>query len=336
MTDSAPTLDLSGPDDEYFDSYADPGVHRLMISDHVRTDAYRRALEAAVDAGSTVLDVGTGTGILSMFAARAGAKRVYGIDSSNIVDAARELARTNSLDDRITYFRGRAEELELPEQVDLIVSEWMGFFALAECMFASVLDARDKHLKPGGRMMPSHVRLVLAAIDDDAMHDDRGIGLWEKPVYGFDFRPMIEREVKDLITCAVDLRAESFLGPEATLVEIDCGTATTEDFFFEESVELKIDRDGTFHGVGGWFEVDLAPGVVLTCTPREKSTHWRQSFFPVRPFAVLEGDVLHLDMKATPRAFGDRRLPMYFLDGWLYRGGEEVHRFFYSHAGSFE
>ena len=337
MTEPAADPGTPGVSDEdYFDSYGDPGVHRLMIADHVRTDAYRRAIEEAVVPGSTVLDVGAGTGILSLFAARAGARRVHAVDRSGILFTAEELARVNGQQKRIQFHRARVEELDLPGPVDLIVSEWMGFFALAECMFTSVVAARDKHLAPGGRMMPSHLRIAIAPLQDEKLHEERGIGLWERPVYGLDYTPMIERELNDLLTTACDLRAETLVGPPATVLALDCATASVEDFFFDARVDLPIERDATVHALGGWFEVDLAPGVTLSTAPDHPSTHWRQSIFPVRPFPAQAGDVLRVKMRATPREWGDRRLPLYFTDGWLLREGREVHRFFYAHAGSFE
>jgi protein arginine N-methyltransferase 1 len=337
VTEPAADLDVPGlSDEDYFDSYADPGVHRLMIADHVRTDAYRRALEEMVAPGSTVLDVGTGTGILSLFAARAGARRVYAVDRSSIIETARDLAKVNGQAKRIEFSRIRAEDLKLKVKVDLLVSEWMGFFALAECMFSSVIAARDQHLAPGGHMMPSHLRLDLAAIEDKKLHDERGIGMWERPVYGFDYGPMIERELGELLTTACDLPPGSLLSPGQTMLELDCATADVDDFFFDADVDLPIERDATVHGLGGWFEVDLSPGVTLSTSPNLPSTHWRQSFFPLRPFPAQAGDVLRIKMRATPREWGDRRLPLYFTEGSLLRTGTEVHRFFYAHAGSFE
>jgi len=307
-----------------------------MIADHGRTDAYRRAIEAVVQEGMTVLDVGTGTGILALFAARAGARHVWAVDDSSIMDAAREIARANGLDQRITFLRGRAEQVDLDSRVDLLVSEWMGFFALAECMFLSVVAARDRHLAEGGRVMPSRLRLCLAAVEDTVLYVEHGSGLWERPVFGFDFTSMVDCELRNLITTSVVLPASALLGPPGVVLDLDCVHARAQDFFFDGRVELEFERDGVLHGLGGWFEVDLAPGVTLSTSPLERPTHWRQSFFPVRAFPVRRGDRLTLEMKAQEKEFGDQRLPLYFTDGWLRRADEEVHRFFYCHQGSFE
>ena len=148
--------------DSYFESYADPSVHRLMIADHVRTDAFRRAIEAVVGPEDVVLDLGAGTGILSLFAARAGARHVYAVDNSSILDMAARLAKANGLEGRIEFIRGRSERIKLEQPVDVIVSEWLGYFALAECMFKSVIGARDRWLAPGGRMI-----VGLIVLDQD-------------------------------------------------------------------------------------------------------------------------------------------------------------------------
>lgn len=322
-------------DSDYFASYADPGVHRLMIQDHARTDAYRRAIEA-VAKGKRVLDVGTGTGILSMFAARAGAAHVDAVDSSGIIDVARDLAEDNGLGDRIRFHRGRAEDLDLEGDYDLVVSEWMGFFGLAELMFESVVDARDRWMKKDGHMLPGHLRLCVAPVDDSHVHQDLGLGLWERPVYGLDFSRLAEVEVQSFITAACDLKPASLLGEAVSVLDLDLDDATADDFFFTAAESMVVEREGTVHGFGGWFEVDLAGGVELSCSPMGVQTHWRQSFFPVRPFPVEPEDRIHFAMNAQRAEVGDQRLPMYFLDGEVLRDGRVVHRFFYRHHGSFE
>ncbi|MCP3916692.1 MAG: methyltransferase domain-containing protein [bacterium] len=322
--------------ESYFESYADPAVHRTMIGDHARTDAFRRGVEDAVRPGDVVLDLGTGTGILSLFAARAGARRVFAIDNSSMINTAKRIAKRNGFEDRIEFIRGHAEKVQLGEKVDVILSEWMGYFALAECMFRSVVILRDQWLKPEGRIVPSRLRLYLAPIEDPVVHAYLGVGLWERPVYGFDYSDMVEHELSHLITATEPLRTEALLGPASLLTDVDCSTAPISAFFFETTVALEIERSGTVHGLGGWFEVDLGPNVVLSAAPDALRTHWRQSFFPVRPFPVQAGDVLRIAMRAREPDTGDRRLPTYFMDGQLERGDEAVHTFFYCHHGTFE
>ena len=104
------------------------------------------------------MDIGCGTGILSIFAARAGAKHVYAIENAEIAHFAREIIQRNGLSDKITVIKGKMEEIELPvKQVDLIVSEWMGYFLFYESMLDSVLWARDKYLAKNGKMLPDRV-----------------------------------------------------------------------------------------------------------------------------------------------------------------------------------
>lgn len=154
--------------DYYADSYAHFGIHEEMLKDEVRTISYRNAIcnNPHLFKGKTVLDVGCGTGILCMFAAKAGAKKVIGVDMSNIIVQAKQIVEANGFSDS-TFFahtlvlflplslaihlvKGKLEEVDLGlapgEKVDIIISEWMGYFLLYESMLDTVLLARDKYL----------------------------------------------------------------------------------------------------------------------------------------------------------------------------------------------
>jgi protein arginine N-methyltransferase 1 len=114
------------------------------------------------------LDVGCGTGILSIFAAKAGAKHVYAVDNANIAIHARTIIKENNLDSKITVIKGKIEEVVLPvESVDIIISEWMGYFLLYESMLDCVLYARDKYLTPNGLIFPDRAVIYIAAIEDE-------------------------------------------------------------------------------------------------------------------------------------------------------------------------
>lgn len=138
------------------------------------------------DSSSTqiVLDVGCGTAILSMFAAQAGAKHVYAVDCSSIIEQAKQIVEKNGLAEKITLIKGKIEEIELPvERVDIIISEWMGYFLLYESMLDTVLFARDRWLVPNGIIIPDKAVMFLTAIEDGNVRRDR-FDYWDD-VYGY-------------------------------------------------------------------------------------------------------------------------------------------------------
>lgn len=173
-------------DSHYFESYGANDIHAVMIQDKVRTSTYARYIlgTPSVFENAIVLDVGCGTGILSLFAARAGARKVFAVDASDIAMKAEKIVKANDLDSVITVIRGKVEDIQLPEgvKVDVIISEWMGYALLYESMLDSVLVARDRFLKLDGVMAPAHSRMMLGLCDASEIVKDR-ITFWND-VYG--------------------------------------------------------------------------------------------------------------------------------------------------------
>ena len=176
--------------------YAELEVHRTMIRDRVRTEAFRRAIESVVRSGDVVLDVGAGSGILSLFAARAGAACVYAAERTTVAAVAQALAAANGVAEIVQVFHGDVTEIELPGRVDVIVSEWLGGSGIDEGMPGPVIAARDRWLKPGGVMIP---RLVTAwtALAGDRYSGEMVQFLRDNP-YGLTLDPLAEMTVNEI------------------------------------------------------------------------------------------------------------------------------------------
>ena len=237
---------------DYFDSYTRTRIHRDMISDRVRTETYRRAImhNKHLFKDKVVLDVGCGTGILSLFAAKAGAKKVYGVDMSEFAFLAGQNAVNNNFNDKVEIIKGKMEEVELPEKVDVIISEWMGYCLFYESMLDSVLFARDKWLNEDGIIMPDKVELFIGAFQDrDITENVKSI----LTLTEFDMSALRELAFQEP---AVILLNESehqnqkspysflTLSP-VSIKKFDLMKDKVEDIEFETEFGLKTDSDGT-------------------------------------------------------------------------------------------
>ena len=166
-----------------------------MLQDYVRTGTYRHAFMSNTTdfTDKVVLDVGTGTGILALFAVQAGARKVYAVEASESADVARTLVAANGYADKIEIIQGKLEDLNLPEKVDIIISEPIGFLLVHERMLETYAVARERFLKPGGLMMPTTGSIVLGPITDEALYNEQlaKIGFWNNSAfYGVDLSPV--------------------------------------------------------------------------------------------------------------------------------------------------
>jgi len=267
--------------DYYFNSYAHFGIHEEMLKDSVRTGAYQRAIlqNKHLFEGKTVLDVGSGTGILCMFAAKAGAAKVIGIECSEIIHIARKVVKSNNLDDKIEFIQGKAEEVTLPvDKVDIIISEWMGYFLLYESMLDTVIFCRDKWLVPGGLIFPDKASLHIAAIEDGEYKEEK-IGFWQS-VYGFDYSVIQRSVMEEPIVDTVDENAVAT--SSSCILELDLTTCTVADLDFVAPYRFQLRRKDFLHAFIAWFDISFScchRPVTFTTGPYGRYTHWKQTVF---------------------------------------------------------
>lgn len=290
----------------YFDYYGELTLQRFMVSDRLRTEAFARAIQETVNPGDRVLDVGTGTGILAMLAANAGAGAVYAIDRANITETVRQLVTHNGLSERVTVLDGNASELKLDEPVDLLISEWLGQMAFEENMLRDVLVARDNNLKPTGKMLPHGVEVLFAPMSDEELYHDYGPGFWRTPICGVSLTPLEALEIQQARAHRTRIPGSALLSPGARMVCLDLNQAKAADSWKHGTVTFEFNRDATFNGFAGWFIAHLSANVSLDTGPCFPETHWSQTYFPFTPCEVRKGQTVEVRFELSPIPYSPR------------------------------
>ncbi len=301
---------------KYFDLYGSMRSHKVMLEDMARMEAYYSAIfknKSEIIADKVVLDVGTGTGVLAVWAAKAGAKRVYAVDASNAAKLARRLVQVSNVSDIVTVLHSKVEEVELPEPVDAIVSEWMGSLLLKESMFDSVAYARDKWLKPGGLLLPSHATILLGLYTPTSDQDhtnfvrakfEKEMAEWKETVSSLQrldvdyssFTDELEQDLSDYFlrnAIRVNYLSQDNLASEAErVVEFDCATVDpTALVEFSKDFQFTVSKHAEIKGFLGWFTTDFPNGTVLDTGPGEVYNHWGQQLYPLQEsFKVAPGN----------------------------------------------
>ena len=292
-------------------------IHETMLKDTVRTDAYRDFIydNKHIFNDKIVLDVGCGTGILSMFCAKAGAKMVIAVDNSDVIDKARQIVFENGLGDVVKCvvcktlnlaltdsflrcLRGKIEEVALPvPKVDIIVSEWMGYCLLFEAMLDSVIWARDHYLSETGIMVPSHATLRLAPMNDRDFVDSH-VTFWNS-VYGFNMSCMLDGSYDQAMCKTVS--PEAVAADSVSFLHLDLRTTSVAELQFSTAFSITLNKDiDSLDAWVIWFDIFFMPSrsstmsdsaspsgmvkngfVAFTTGPFGPETHWKHGILLV-------------------------------------------------------
>ena len=289
-TQTKPTLggDPSG--------YGSAAIHVAMLNDRARTSRFITGILEVVNAGDVVVDIGTGTGVLAVAAARAGARCVYAIETSGMAKLAKDIFKWNGVDDRITLIEGWSTRVTLPERADVLVSEMVGDEPLAENLLEITHDAIKRFLKPDARLIPAKVRIcglpVAIPRSELAKHTFVAETLQQwRSWYGMDFSPLAEATRDDsrpFFTHPFSARHWTSLGEPVLLADVDFKKA--EQRWIDRTIPVAAKTAGLLNGLLEYFELELGPTTGLSTHPGQvaETNHWLS---PVWIFS----DPMHLE-----------------------------------------
>ncbi len=264
-----------------------------MLGDEARMSGYCNALKRAVKPGDTVLDLGTGTGYFAIFACKLGARHVYAIDPNPAIEVGRNLARANGVADRITWYQEDSTRVELPERVDVIVSDLRGLLPQNTAHLEAIQDARGRLLKPGGILLPMRDRLSVCPVnDEDSFHE------LLKPWLPVDPAPVdMDSYQSVLANTFISRSTESralIASPQEWTV-IDYRTVTT--FKHRQTLTFTIERDAVGHGFNLWFDAEIDDEFGFSFGPDHESHVYGSTFFPWKnPVPLKKGDQVTIDL----------------------------------------
>lgn len=269
--------------------------HRLYLADATRVSAFAAAIAQVVRPGDVVLDLASGTGILGLLACRAGASRVYAIDGGGMAEPARAIVGENGFDGRVQVINGFSAHVDLPERADVLVTDQIGHFGFDAGIVELVADARRRLLKPGARLVPSRIDLLVAPVEVPDVAD--AIDFWSGRPAGFKMESLREMTANSGHPRTLD--ANHLLGTPDVGGSIDLGADASS---IAVSAEIVVSRSGTLHGIGGWFSAALSPAITLSNAPLAANRIARRGVvFPIRrATAVAAGDRVSVRMCILP------------------------------------
>jgi protein arginine N-methyltransferase 1 len=267
-----------------------------MIADQVRTDAYAQALREAIKPGSIVVDIGTGTGIFAVLACRYGARRVYAIEPSDVIEVARETAIANGCADCIEFIQALSTNVALPGRADVILSDLRGVLPPLGFHIPSIADARERFLAPSGTLIPQRDTLWAAVISARDVYDHH-VTPWGGETLGVDMEPSRRKVVNTWRKHR--FQPEQIVLPPQLWGTLDYRTVSEPDVAGE--VAWVVERPATAHGLAVWFNAQLMEEIGFSNAPGGRELIYGNAFFPwSNPVPLDNGDTvtvaLHADL----------------------------------------
>lgn len=274
--------------------------HEKMLADSVRIENYKKGIQKYINSGDIVLDVGTGTGILSFFAASKKPKKIYAIDHSNFIEIAREIAKHNNIED-IEFIKTNSRNYNPDVKFDVIIHEQIGDYLFNENMIVNLLDLKKRLLKPTGKILPGKFELFL---EPTSLDDSFNVPfIWENQIEGIDFGFLKDYTLEgykgaDYEHEWIESKAvKYFLCPADPVLIFDLNSLNSENEIPRSiNISKKIVTPGAFDGFCLFFKVIFDEDVFFETSPLSTNTHWGNCFFRAERRELSGGETINFKL----------------------------------------
>ncbi len=272
-----------------------PRWHFAMLNDLERNEAFAVALEKVVPSGAHVLDIGSGTGLLAMMVARAGAASVTTCEQNpTLAELARQIIAKHGLSDVITIVPKMSTDLvvgvDLPRKADLIVSEIVDCGLVGEGILPTIRHAREHLLAPGGTLLPESARIFGTLVDSVAVDRLNRVQF----AGGFDVELLNGLATRGHFPVRLPTWPHRLLSSATELCSFDFASGSLADG--STDVDIDVTESGNAHGLAVWFDLSLGGGIVLRNSPDNLGSHWMQAFVPFdEPVELAAGERVRLE-----------------------------------------
>jgi protein arginine N-methyltransferase 1 len=276
-------------------------AHLRMLDDKIRVEAYRKAIFQTVRKGDLVVDIGAGTGILAFFALQAGARKVYAIEKEPIIEVAKKTAKENDFD-RICFIHNDSRQTQLPERVDIIVTETVGCFGIDEGITEILHDAQNRFLKNDGKIIPRALSVQAVPVFFNAQHP---LDFLEKPFHGIQSSYLRQLAVNN--TYGLDSVSSDhlqLLATPAKIFETEFQGCKPVSFPVRMDTSFTITQKSECHGICVFPEIHLSEGINITLFKDDRllTSNWGVSFFPItRKISLFHNERLSFYLTLTEK-----------------------------------
>lgn len=277
------------------DSLEDPSLHEHMLADSVRMGAYRAAIERYVTPQLCVADIGAGTGILAFLAAAKNPRKIFAVERSKpLLDYARAAAAVNGIDN-VIFVASSSHKFRPAEPIDVIVQEQMGIALFDEGMVETIIDVRDRCLKPGGKILPARFEFYLEPVQ--LLAEERVPMVWEQPICGFTFPRTPTGSAAGRFREITRRQIEFLLCEPSPAFAFDLTVLTRDEVPRRLSVMKPVKRLGQLDGICMYFRAVFDDEIAFSTGPDAIKTHWPMLLYRTPMQAYRPGEVFALEVE---------------------------------------